>query len=78
MKVRMTIGISGGRGDGTDWPLPGGVLEVSDREGAELCAAGLAEPVADLAEKTEKAVPPAAEERATPGPAARPKAAKHG
>ena len=47
MKVRMKLYISGGRADGSDWPPPGGVVEVEDREGAELCAAGIAEPVAE-------------------------------
>lgn len=53
MKIRMKAGISGGRGDGTAWPAPGGILEVDDREGAELCAAGLAEPVAEKEEPAE-------------------------
>ena len=47
MKIRMKIGISGGRADGTAWPAADETLEVDDREGAELCAAGLAEPVAE-------------------------------
>lgn len=53
MKIRMKLFISGGRADGTDWPPPGSVLEVEDREGAELCAAGLAEPVAEVEEPAE-------------------------
>ena len=47
MKVRMLIGISGGRGDGTPWPHPGGELVVSDEEGAALCAGRMAVPVAE-------------------------------
>lgn len=47
MKVRMVAGISGGRGDGTSWPHPGETLIVSDEEGAHLCAARLAVPVAE-------------------------------
>ena len=45
MKVRMLAKISGGRGDGSDWPEPGGELDVGDEEGAHLCAAQLAVPV---------------------------------
>lgn len=47
MKVRMIVPISGGRGDGTEWPHPGGILEVDDEEGRHLCQARLAVPVAD-------------------------------
>ncbi len=45
MRVKMKVGISGGRGDGTEWPRVGGEIEVPDPEGADLCAAGLAVPV---------------------------------
>ena len=63
MKVRMKVEISGTRDD-SPWPAIGGELVVSDREGAELCEAGYAEPVAEPA-KVEKAVaPPVAEKRA--------------
>ena len=41
----MQAGISGGRGDGTVWPGIGGELDVSDEEGVQLCAGGLAVPV---------------------------------
>lgn len=47
MRVRMKVGISGGRGDGTDWPNVGGTLEVPDAEGKDLCGAGMAEQVDD-------------------------------
>lgn len=57
MKVRMLVGISGGRGDGSPWPHPGQVLEVDDAEGAHLCAGRLAVPVAEDP-PVEKAVPP--------------------
>ena len=57
MRIRMRLGISGGRGDGTPWPPPGGELDVGDEEGAQLCAAGLAAPVA-VPEPVERAVPP--------------------
>jgi hypothetical protein len=46
MKIRMVQQISGPR-DGQDWPAPGDVLVVSDDEGAQLCANGLAVPVAE-------------------------------
>ena len=46
MKVRMLVGISGGRGDGTPWPPLGGTLDVDDAEGRHLVQAGLAVPVA--------------------------------
>lgn len=61
MKVRMKVGISGTR-SGADWPLPGGVLEVDDAEGAHLCAGGLAEPVAEP-EKVWTATAPEPEQR---------------
>lgn len=43
----MRVSLSGGRGDGTQWPPAGGTLDVGDREGMELCTAGLAVPVTD-------------------------------
>jgi hypothetical protein len=55
MKVRMLVKVSGGRGDGSDWPEPGGELTVDDAEGRHLCAAHLAVPVVE--ERAEKAVP---------------------
>ena len=78
MKIRMKLWVSGGRGDGSDWPLPGETLDVEDREGAELCAAGIAEPVAEVeqpAETPEEPLETRTEERAAPK-AARPRAAK--
>lgn len=72
----MTVSISGTRG-GVDWPPAGSVVEVSDTEGAQLCAGQLAVPVADPDEGVEKAVAPKAEERGPltteKGPARRPK-----
>ena len=53
MKVRMKVGVSGSR-DGQPWPPIGETVDVPDAQGADLCAAGLAEPVADR--KAEKAV----------------------
>ncbi|MGH8950179.1 MAG: hypothetical protein ACRDX9_02030 [Acidimicrobiia bacterium] len=46
MKVRMKVYISGTR-NGEPWPWPGGEIVVGDVEGADLCRAGLAVPVAD-------------------------------
>lgn len=62
MKVKLKIPMSGLRGDGSDWPPIGSVLEVDDEEGAHLCQAGICEPVVE--DETEKAVPLAAEKRA--------------
>src|SRR5258706_13490619 len=47
MKVAMRIKISGGRGDGTEWPDPGVPFYVDAAEGAQLCAGGLAYPIAE-------------------------------
>ena len=54
MKIQMRTGISGGRGDGTPWPPPGGLLDVGDEEGRALCAAGHAIPYVDPEEGVEK------------------------
>jgi hypothetical protein len=43
----MRIKISGGRGDLTEWPDPGVPFWVDDAEGAQLCAGGMAYPVAE-------------------------------
>lgn len=66
MKIRMKVEISGTRG-GQDWPKIGEVLEVGDEEGVQLCAGGMAEPVADLDAGVETAVAPVAETRRGPG-----------
>ena len=73
----MLAGISGGRGDGTMWPPQGGTLEVDADEGASLCRAHLAVPVAEPEPEPEKAVPPRddVEERTAPK-TARSRAAK--
>lgn len=66
MKIRMKVDLSGLR-DGRPWPPRGEVAEVPDVEGADLCAAGAAEPVADPpAEKAETAKAPEPEKRAEP------------
>lgn len=63
MKIRMKVAVSGTR-NGVPWPACGEVAEVSDVEGADLCAAGLADPVAEPpAAATETATAPPAEKR---------------
>lgn len=73
MRVRMQVGISGGRGDGTTWPPAGGELDVSDEEGAALCRARMAVPVAvpePPAETPEQPMEAVTEERAADVPPA--------
>lgn len=66
MKIRMKVNISG-TFDGKDWPAIGGTTEVADHVGADMCAAGLAEPVAEIpAQREEKAVEPEPEKRTAP------------
>lgn len=60
MRVRMKVQMSGTR-NGQSWPGLGEMVEVGDQEGADMCAAGLAEPVA--ADKVETAVTPEPEKR---------------
>lgn len=62
MKIRMKADISGVR-DGHPWPRRGETVEVPDHQGADLCASGLAEPVADTDADAEKAVSPESEKR---------------
>ncbi|MBP2370228.1 hypothetical protein [Pseudonocardia parietis] len=63
MRVRMKVSVSGTRG-GQLWPGIGEEIDLPDGEGADLCAAGLAEPVA-VTKPAETAVDKApAEERA--------------
>lgn len=45
MRVAMKQYISGGRGDGRDWPPAGVPFDVGDDEGIELCRNGLAIPL---------------------------------
>jgi hypothetical protein len=54
MKVRI-VNRPTGLLNGRDWPEAGEVLEVEDHHGADMCAAGIAEPVVE--DKVEKAVP---------------------
>ena len=57
MKIRLKTEITGLR-NGVPWPAVGETTELPDNEAAGMCAAGLAEPVAEKAEdKAEKAVP---------------------
>jgi len=56
VKIRMKADISGSR-NGQPWPRRGGTVEVPDAEGADLCAAGLAEPVAQKTARVETAAP---------------------
>lgn len=54
MKIRLKTVITGLR-NGVPWPAVGETTEIPDNEAAEMCGAGLAEPVAvkesDKAEK---------------------------
>jgi hypothetical protein len=52
----MRTDVSGSR-DGQPWPKRGETMEVSDAEGADLCASGMAEPVGDKDHDVETAVP---------------------
>lgn len=54
MKVRMKTQITGSR-NGVRWPAAGGEVDLPDNEAADLCAAGLAEPMVE--DRVEKAVP---------------------
>lgn len=71
MKVRMIQQMSGPRGDGTDWPPYGGVLDTSEQEGRDLCNGGVAVPVAETRKAETADAPPDAkvEERFTEPPA---------
>ena len=62
----MLYAISGGRGDGTPWPAAGEELTVDDEEGAQLCAARLAVPVAVPEPVEERATKPAKAKAAKP------------
>lgn len=58
MRVKMKATMSGLR-DGQEWPPAGACLDVPAAEGADLCAAGLAE-VCEDRPAVEKAVEPTA------------------
>jgi hypothetical protein len=53
MKIQMKVVMSGTR-NGESWPLPGEEIEVPDDEGAQMCANGLAIPVAKKDAAVEK------------------------
>lgn len=59
-KVRLVHEMSGGRPDGQPWPPPGGELEVSAAEAAELTRADphLSDPIAVLLSSDGEAEPP--------------------
>lgn len=60
----MLVQIAGTR-DNAEWPAPGGEIVVPDSEGADLCAAGFAEPVksAKTVETADAPEKPAARKR---------------
>lgn len=65
MRVRLKVDISGSRGgpDGpTEWPPRGSIVDLPDQEGADLCAAGMADPMTDFV-KAETATLPEPEQR---------------
>jgi len=65
----MFVGISGGRGDGTDWPPAGGVIELDDEEARHLVEARLGR-----YEPETETRPAPAPKRPAARPAAKPKA----
>jgi hypothetical protein len=62
MKIKMKVGLSGSL-DGAPYPPRGGVWEVDDVAGAQLCAKGMATPVADKDADVETAVVPEKSEK---------------
>jgi len=66
----MLVPISGGRGDGTEWPRVGEEIDVGDEEGRHLCQAQLAVPVPVEAPLVEKAVPPTTADEPRTAPSA--------
>ena len=61
MRVRMRVDVSGTR-NGAPWPRRGGEIDLPDNEAAQLCAAGMAEPIA-VSEPVETATVPQPELR---------------
>ena len=47
MRIRIVEERTGPRHDGRSWPPRGGEIDVDDAEGAAVCAAGWAVPVAE-------------------------------
>lgn len=64
MLVRLKVGMSGTR-DGQPWPPRGSVVDLPDSEGAQYCAAGMAEPVTTFTESERAVVPDESERRAS-------------
>lgn len=60
MKVQMRDQLQGTR-NGVRWPAPGEIVDLPDREAADLCAQNVAVPVVE--DKTERAVAKKAEKR---------------
>jgi len=56
MKIRMKADVSGSR-NGKPWPRRGETVDVPAAEAADMCAAGIAEPVGDKDHKVETATP---------------------
>lgn len=71
MKIRMLEERTGPRHDGRRWPPVGGEIDVDDEEGAAVCAAGWAQPVAAERKAETRPVPDTAEKRAAATPAAK-------
>jgi hypothetical protein len=63
----MRIEVSGSR-DGQPWPKRGETIEVSDIEGAGLCASGLAQPIA-VTDDVETRTAPSGDVEKRPAPA---------
>ncbi|MET7479539.1 hypothetical protein ABZT17_34970 [Streptomyces sp. NPDC005648] len=63
MKIRMKTTVSGSR-NGVPWPPRGGTVELPDDEAASMCAAGMAEPLADDEDVETATEPDDAETRA--------------
>jgi hypothetical protein len=76
MRIRMLEARTGPRWDGRPWPGFGGEIDVDDEEGAAVCAAGWAVPVAEerKAETPEDSLKASEETRAAPAKAAAGKA----
>jgi hypothetical protein len=69
VKIRMLEERTGPRHDGRMWPPVGGEIDVDDEEGAAVCAAGWAQPVAQERKAETRPAPDMAEKRAAAKPA---------
>jgi hypothetical protein len=63
VKIRMLEERTGPRHDGRMWPPLGGEIDVDDEEGAAVCAAGWAQPVAAERKAETRPAPDTAEKR---------------